>query len=116
MSFPKLLIYLQLLIAIICTQPLPSNVVRTHDTYQGNCALRQERQPGMQGGWGHTSVGKDKHASTVCTIDADSWVRTQPLLSPESPSSSPESFDHHSSACSPPLTENQGAWPLWVPL
>lgn len=114
MSFPEPLIYLQLLIAILRTQPLPSNVVSTHNTYQGNCALRQETQPGMQGGWGHTSVGMDKRASIVCTTGADSWVRTQPLLSPESPSSSPESSGHQPSACFPPLTENRGAWPPWA--
>lgn len=70
----------------------------------------------MQGGWGHTSVGKDKHASIVCRTGADSWVRTRPLVSPESPSSSPVSSDHHSLACSPPPTGNQDACPLWAPL
>lgn len=63
----------------------------------------------MQGGWGHTSVDTDKHAGTVCRTDADSWVRTQPLVSPESPSSSQASFDLRSSACFPPRTENRDA-------
>lgn len=70
----------------------------------------------MQGGWGRTSAGKDKHASTVCTTDADSWARRQPLWSPESPSSSRESSDHRFSVCPHPRTENQDAWPLWAPL
>lgn len=70
----------------------------------------------MQGGWGHTSVGKDTHASTVCTTDADSWVRTQPLSSPESPSNSQVFSDHHFSTYSLPLIESQDAWPLWAPL
>lgn len=70
----------------------------------------------MQGGWGHTSAGKDKHASTVCRTDADSWVRRQPLWFPESPSSSRESSDHRFSVCPHPRTENQDVWPLWAPL
>lgn len=104
-----LITYSEFLIAKIRTQPLPSNVVRTHNTYQGNCALGPEKQPGRQGGWGHTSVGKDKHASTECRTGADSWARTQPLLFPESPSSSRESFDRHFSACSPPWIASQDA-------
>lgn len=56
-------------------QILTSAQGKFQNTYQDSCALGQERLLDRLDGWDHTSVDKDKHASTGYMTDADSLVK-----------------------------------------